>query len=243
MFRLIIILLFISSKIYAQVDLKKGLAAYYPFNGDAYDAAGNNDPSLAKVTYTTDRFGNANSACAFNGKSNYIRIPDHPSLALKTSFTLSAWVLVKDFYEGNCHGNRILMKGFADRDNGNYLLTFDDNHFTGGKNCGGTKVDKKHQAFYSAFIKPVAGKYVEKDKWYLLCFTYDGKKATLYVNDELAGEGEADNYNFSNDEDLFFGRLDNQNYPYWFNGLLDDVRIYNRVLSKEELTAIFNLKE
>ena len=42
------------------------------------------------------------------------------------------------------------------------------------------------------------------------------------------------------DEDLFFGKLDNQNYPYWFNGLLDEVRFYNRVLTKEEMTALCN---
>lgn len=226
----------------AQVDLKNGLMAYYPFNGNAYDESGNsNDPSLAKVSYTTDRFGNADAACLFNGKSNYIRIPDHPTLSLKTSYTISCWVLVKDFYEGKCHGNRIIMKGYQDRDNGNYLVTFDDNVYSNGANCS-SKVDKKHQQFYTALARPVSEKYVETGKWYFLLATYDGKESVLYVDCEVAAKGEKENYNFSNEEDLFFGKLDNPNYPYWFNGILDEVRIYNRVLSKEEITALCNEK-
>jgi hypothetical protein len=235
-------LLFAATTATAQVDLKSGLMAYYPFNDNAYDESGNgNDPSLAKVTYVADRFGNPKAACAFNGKNNLIRIPDHPTLNLKTSFTISAWVMVKGFYEGKCHGNRIIMKGYQDRDNGNYLLTFDDNHYTNGQNCIRSKVDKDHQAFYVPNAAPLPGKWVVKDKWVLLTVTYDGTNMVLYNNCDTIAKGEIKDYDFSNDEDLFFGRLDNQNYPYWFNGLLDEVRIYNRVLSKEELSALCNL--
>jgi hypothetical protein len=133
------------------------------------------------------------------------------------------------------------MKGYADRDNGNYLLTFDDNFYTNGANCS-SKVDKEHQSFYAPSTKPVSGKYVIKDKWYLLTATYDGKEVILYVDCEISARGEVKDYNFSNDEDLFFGKLDNPNYPYWFNGLLDEVRIYNRVLSMEEINALCNEK-
>lgn len=228
----------------AQVDLKLGLVAYYPFNGNAYDESGNsNDPSIAKVSYTADRHGNPNSACSFNGKNNFIRIPDHPSLNFKSSFSISAWVMVKGFYEGKCHGNRIIMKGYSDRDNGNYLLTFDDNHYTNGNNCSSSKVDKQHQAFYTPNTKPLPGKYLEKDKWYLLTLTYNGNEMILYTDCEITAKGEISNYVFSNDEDLFFGKLDHQNYPYWFNGLLDEVRFYNRVLTNDEMTALCNQKE
>ena len=121
---------------FSQINLNKGLTAYYPFNGNANDESGNgNNPSVSKVTYTTDRFGKANAACSFNGSSNYIRIPNSASFNFKNGFSMSAWVMVKDFYEGTCHGNRIIMKGYSDYLDGNYLLTFDDNHGTNGSNC------------------------------------------------------------------------------------------------------------
>ena len=60
----------------AQVNLSAGLAAYYPFTGNANDVSGNNNPSFNNATLTTDRFGNPNSAYHFNGTNNYMQIPN-----------------------------------------------------------------------------------------------------------------------------------------------------------------------
>ena len=53
----------------AFADLKDGLVAYYPFNGNANDESGNgNNGTVNGATLTTDRFGNTNKAYSFNGK-------------------------------------------------------------------------------------------------------------------------------------------------------------------------------
>ncbi|MFZ1260857.1 MAG: PKD domain-containing protein [Chitinophagaceae bacterium] len=224
---------------FSQINLNKGLTAYYPFNGNANDESGNgNNPSVSKVTYTTDRFGKANAACSFNGSSNYIRIPNSASFNFKNGFSMSAWVMVKDFYEGTCHGNRIIMKGYSDYLDGNYLLTFDDNHGTNGSNCYTDFPDKKKQSFYAAGAKPLANNFIVTGKWYLLTYTYDGTTAQLYVDCQLQAKGTLRNNDFSNNHDLFFGKMNNPQYPYWFNGLLDEVRFYNRPLNKEEILAL-----
>ena len=50
-----------------------GLAAYYPFTGNANDLSGNgHNGTVTGATLTTDRFGNPNSAYSFNGTSSYI---------------------------------------------------------------------------------------------------------------------------------------------------------------------------
>lgn len=229
----------------AQVNLQKGLVAYYPFNGNANDESGNNHhPTVVKVKYTKDRFGKANSASEFNGKTNFIRIPNHPDLNFKEGFSISAWVMINDFYEGTCHGNRIIMKGAFDSDyeNGNYLLTFDDHPYTNGSNCFTKTPDKKHQSFYGAHTTSISKKYITRGKWYLLTYSYDGFNATLYVDCEVQATGKKRNYNFSNDEDLFFGKMNHAQYPYWFNGLLDEVRIYNRPLSISEIKLLCSKK-
>lgn len=239
--RILLFLLLIPTVVVAQVNLKSGLVAYYPFNGNANDESGNNNnPSSVKATFTSDRLGKANSACYFNGKNNFIRIPDNPGLHFKKGFSISAWVMVNGFYEGTCHGNRIIMKGSDDNYNSktNYTLTFDDNHSTNGGNCYTKKPDKKKQSFYGAFATPVSNDYIVTDKWYLLTYTYDGRNASLYVDCKLQGSGVISDNNFSNNEDLFFGKMDNSQYPYWFNGLLDEVRIYNRALSKSEILTL-----
>src|SRR5215475_7065552 len=74
--------LFFSFFAIGQVNLSQGLLAYYPFNGNANDASGNNNHGtpMNGVQLTTDRFGNANSAYLFDGVDDYITIPNSASL-------------------------------------------------------------------------------------------------------------------------------------------------------------------
>jgi hypothetical protein len=89
----ILIPLFFVQFCYAQVDLNSGLKAYYPFNGNANDASGNNNnPVFNNATITADRFGNPNNAYHFNGVYQYMRIPNKPSLNFGKEITLSVWV-------------------------------------------------------------------------------------------------------------------------------------------------------
>lgn len=84
---LLLILFLFEQRVFAQPDLNTGLVAYYPFNGNASDESGNrNNPSVMKAGFAADRFGKPNAACSFNGKNNYIRIPDHASLHFKKGF-------------------------------------------------------------------------------------------------------------------------------------------------------------
>jgi PKD repeat protein len=243
MIRLLLVIFLIPVISFSQANLNKGLVAYYPFNGNANDVSGNNNnPSVAKVSYMADRTGKPNSACAFNGKNNYIRIPNDASLNFKNGFSISAWVMVNGFYDGKCHGNRIIMKGYTDYLDGNYLLTFDDNYGTNGNNCYNDKPDKERQSFYAAGATPIAKKFIVPGKWYLLTYTYDGTTASLYVDCNLQAKGTLRNYDFSNDHDLFIGKMNSQQYPYWFNGLLDEVRMYNRPLNKNEILALCDNK-
>ncbi|HEV7782401.1 MAG TPA: LamG-like jellyroll fold domain-containing protein [Chitinophagaceae bacterium] len=95
--------------------------------------------------------------------------------------------------------------------------------------------DKEHQQFYSLYAASLPGKFVVKDKWILLTVTYDGNEVILYADCEVIGRGEVKDYYFSNEEDLFLDKLDNPNYPYWFTGLPDEVRICNRVMCKRRI--------
>jgi hypothetical protein len=63
----------------AQVNLNMGLVAYYPFNGNANDASGNNrNGTLVNgATFGLDRFGAPNSSAKFDGVDDYVRIIDN----------------------------------------------------------------------------------------------------------------------------------------------------------------------
>jgi len=60
-------------------QLPEGLVAYYPLNGNANDASGNNyNGRIVGATPCQDRFGKANSAFSFNGVDNYISFESVP---------------------------------------------------------------------------------------------------------------------------------------------------------------------
>lgn len=226
----------------AQTDLNAGLIAYYPFNGNANDESGNgHNPSVVKATFTSDRLGKPNSACQFNGTSNFIRIPDDNAFHFNNGFSISAWVSIKGVYGGLCHGNRILMKGYSDLAySGNYMLAFDDNHYTQGRNCEIATPDRSHQNFYGMYTNNKSNNYIVPNKWYLLTYVFDGTNALLYVDCKLQEKGSAKDQGFSNSYDIFLGKMDNDQYPYWFNGLLDELRIYDRPLNENEISALCN---
>jgi PKD repeat protein len=236
--------LFFAINSFAQVNLTNGLVAYYPFNGNANDESGNgNNPIFNNASLTSDKLGKPKSAYHFNGSNQYMQIRNNPSINFENKITISAWVKVTGFYEGKCHGNRIIMKGDTDGLDGNYTLTFDDNAFTGGQNCYTEKVDKLHQNFYGPYTSNPARGYKPNlitNKWYHLVYTSDGINVKLFVDCELKSTGQIGYANFSNEYDLFFGKLNNYQYPYWFNGDMDEVRIYNRALNESEILALCN---
>jgi hypothetical protein len=227
---------------FGQVDLKNGLLAYYPFSGNAKDESGNNNhPVFNNATLTADHLGNSKSAYHFNGGGSYIKIPNSPSLNTSRTISLCAWVRPMGFYNGKCHGNSILMKGDRDYLRGNYFLRFDDGVYSAGNNCYGP-MDRAHQNFYGGGINVSAQPYIKPGQWYSVVATYDGKTARLYIDCKLVASNAQMGATFTNIYDLYLGRLNDGAFPYWFYGDLDEVRIYNRALNKEEILALCDNK-
>lgn len=238
-------LILISECCFAQVDLKQGLQAWYPFNGNANDASGNNNhPIVNNASITSDRFGKPNSAYHFNGVYQYMRIKNSPSLNFKDQISISVWVRPTGFYYGICHASQIISKGGGNYNPGNYALRFDDALYTSGTGCGETVCDTLHQNFRGTgtVLTPYSGDFIKKDKWYNVLYTNDGNTARLYVDCELKYSVFFPE-TFTNNEDLFFGKSDDILFPFWLNGDLDEIRIYNRALNDKEIFALCDEKE
>src|SRR5689334_10807586 len=72
---LTLFLLFTGNDAFSQVDLEKGLIAYYPFDGDASDKGPSGlDGTVNGASLTKDRFGDQDKAYYFNGKGNTITV-------------------------------------------------------------------------------------------------------------------------------------------------------------------------
>jgi Concanavalin A-like lectin/glucanases superfamily len=227
-------LLFFYYNAVAQTDTKNGLVLHYQFSNLITDASGNNNnPSFNNTTFITDRFGNINSAVHFNGINSFIQIPNSASLNFKNTITLSAWVRPTGFYYDICHASSVLNKGTADYYPGNYSLRFDDALYTEGNGCSGDRLNDSMHINFRATGTPLKAysPFIEKNKWYHVVYTNDGGTATLYIDCDIKYT-VAFKETFINNEDLFLGKTNDAFFPFWFNGDLDDVRIYSRALSK-----------
>ena len=226
----------------AQVNLSKGLMAYYPFTGNANDSSGNsNNPSFNNATLAADRFGNANSAYYFDGQSSYIEVPNSASLNAGNTITISAWVKPMGFYAGPCQNNFIMQKG-SSTDILGYGLEFSSQGYSNGGTCS-LPLDTIHQDFYgpTAYANNYSYQpYIQENNWYHIVYSYNGDSTHLYVNNVLKFTTKETFSAFANSSPLFLGKHSSDaTYPYWFNGVLDDIRIYNRALDSSEVTALY----
>lgn len=221
----------------AQVNLDQGLLAHYPFSGNVLDFSGNsNNGTVYGPTLTAGRDGLPNTAFRFNGTSDYIQVDDSPGLTAPL-MTLCAIIKPEGFYTGQCQGNVIFWKGqnFVP---GNYGLHFSD----GANNPNCNTIDTEVETFYSHFSDNNGGgfytPYVALDRWYCLIASYDGDSIRFYIDGALKSVTPVTSPIGVNTEPLVFGHnIWNGQFPYWFNGIMDDVRIYGRVLNPDEIAT------
>jgi hypothetical protein len=229
-------------------DLTDGLVAYYNFNGgNLNDSSGNgNKITFSNATAAADRFGRAGNAFSFDGLSNYMMVPNSPSLSPINAITLMSIVKVNGFYQGPCAANQILGKtNISDNENGFYCLRFTDF----ANNCAATPPNPATEQFNAAYGPTINGigafgPNVKLGQWYTLIFTFDGFQSKFYVNGALVSTTTGSITSFTpNTDPLFIGKCAQASYPYYFNGVIDEIRIYNRSLTDKEAAQLNKVTE
>jgi len=71
------------------------------------------------------------------------------------------------------------------------------------------------------------------NEWSHIAAIKDGKKMRIYINGVLDAEGETNETTVNNEEDLFIGKR--PHFDEGIEGIIDEVRIWRRVLSKDEI--------
>lgn len=212
-------------------SVKEGLVACYSFDSNANDASGkgNNGTVNGAITLTTDRFGNANSAYDF--KDGYIEIPDsNNSLDLTTGITMVAWVNPREQPDEPLFtGGGII---FNKESNYEMALTTNTNTIRYAFSLNGSSQWSD------------TGVSVDTNKWTLVVVSYDGNTITVYKNGEIVHQRVEKGSAPVSDAAAGIGsrEMGYSSYPKWvsrFNGMIDDVRIYNRAISEEEVKQLY----
>jgi len=201
------------------------LVAFYPFNGNAIDSTNNkNNGTVNGAVLTTNRLGIANSAYSFNGVNNYISIPSSSSLNISTDkLTIASWVKANTLNGYQQILSKAINIDDASREFGMYLssgnLAFETSTTNG-------RFD-------------VTSSNSVTNQWAFLVSTYDGVALNYYINGILVNSTPQSGNIINNSYDLKIGMFgDGIQSP--FNGAIDDIRIYNRAISQNEIDYLFH---
>jgi len=214
--------------------LQSGLVAHYPFDGDASDVSGNgnNGTVMGGGTFTTDRFGNPNGAFS-STTTSYVNIPDSASLDLQSAFTLSAWFKMDAVIHAY---SALISKDYATA----YSIGID----SGGNGiCPAPSGTVRKMRLYVGPYPSVV--YFNSDfscnTWYHVAVTFDdsANQAQLYVDGNLVDTQAMTLSPLINTSPLGIGK--DGVHTDRFVGAIDDVRIYNRVLTSSEIAQLYTL--
>ncbi|MEL6624471.1 MAG: LamG-like jellyroll fold domain-containing protein [Bacteroidota bacterium] len=226
LFQLILsgLLLSFCANLPAQNTLDAGLLAYYPFNTNALDESGNgHDGVVNGAALTSDRFGKPNAAFLFDGIDDYIQLDEYQDTL--ENFSVCAWVKINEFDNLNDDFAQVfrtpyLALGRNDQKVAVYAFGVNNDNGDPYYRSNGT-VDTSGWIFLASTYEKVTGQY----KIYI-----DGVIDISYSN--KFGTPLSQLFTIGGEPTFRDGRF--------FSGKIDDVRIYSRLLSEQEITDLFN---
>ena len=214
-------------------SLEEGLIIHYSFDGDANDRSGNDNHGIVNgAQLTSDRFGNANSAYSFDGINNFISAG--ADILPSAERTTALW------FKANTVSNHPVLFSY------------------GGGSCGsswfmGLNATNYNNSYYLSShcdVNTLTSPYSQDpiNAWFHLIVSTDTNGTRMYVN----GVQVASNNNYITNtnvagKDLSIGVATSPSgsVPYtdvnvgYFDGSIDDVRIYNRALSESEIQELY----
>jgi len=212
------------------IDLEKGLIAYFPFDEDARDISGNGNNGEVYGATLEPAIRCDGSAYRFDGVEDYIDFGNSESLnsgyrGLTISFMVRHPEATPDDF-------RLLLGKWAfkvERDQ--YAI------FLNKANKLSFAVADGQEFGYGFYSKST----IQPDEWYHVIVAWNRRgKMGIFINGELDNQGEQSGRGLNENSNITLkaGRqIIGQNRP--FKGYLDEVRVYNRTLSLQEIKALF----
>jgi hypothetical protein len=205
-----------------------GLVGWWPFTGNANDESGNGNNGInSGATLSTDRYGSINSAYSFNGTSNEISITDS-LLNLVSDFTISCWMNSSDTTKiQQCIFNAISHTGFVVQLNNENISPNKLMYGIGPAN-----------AFWDLIYAQGTYNQFQNNIWYHIVFVKSGTLYSLYQNNQFDGSSVVSaSTGYNQSVGIRFGSIGGTEF---FKGKLDDFGAWNRALTPQEITDLYN---
>jgi hypothetical protein len=226
------------------------IIAHYPMNNAASDISPfrNNGNIFGGVTPIPDRFGNPCSALLFDGRSGYIEVPSSSSLeSPRNQISFTVWYKLS-YTNSNNKWLTVLCKGGGSVEesyNPQYRLQTQQNTTLQINTCSPyTETGSSTISLSTAFTKcdySFENHLMPSDEWHFYALTYDGNQVKVFMDGELVFFDYYSKSFETNSDPLFIGKDIPGNTEY-FNGALDELKIYDFCLSPNAIKGIYNEK-
>lgn len=219
--------------------LSEGLLAYYPFNGNAGDSSGNgNHGTVNGATLTEDRFGNFSNAYKFGTRKTVTVNNPASALNLTGSFSISSWFKF-DTLATLYNGSMLISKHDDIGSDGWTYGIWNPNH-----NLQTQILNFQANDQFNTNTYPDSTGIVVASFWINFIVTYDLQNQLLkyYKNGKLVLSKNILFRVINNNKALTIGFQNSSSGTYlnYFRGLIDDIRIYGRVLTAAEIEYLSN---
>ncbi|HPQ12612.1 MAG TPA: DUF2341 domain-containing protein, partial [Paludibacteraceae bacterium] len=187
----------------------------------AYDRSGNgnNGTLYNSPTWVDGKFG---KALSFNGSNDYVTTPIKSNTL--TDFTMEAWVKAS-----SVPSNRRIVMGSGWNYNDWYIgINLSSNTGAPARKWLFWVASNSQIAYLAAPDEIVAG------EWYYLVATYQGTTGKFYINGNYIGS-----FTFTRTTDTNPFQIGRSYSGEYFNGLVDEVRVYNRALTSAEVSDLY----
>ncbi|OFZ12502.1 MAG: hypothetical protein A2Z20_03585 [Bdellovibrionales bacterium RBG_16_40_8] len=199
----------------------------------ALDSSGNGNTGML-VNGPSWATASENNSLRFDGLNDMVSVEDGPLLSFTNTFTLSAWINLSAVDRSQS----IISKGKCNINWVEYALEVGS--------------DNKPRVFFSEKSADnqivVASTALGPNTWYHIVGTYDGSAERIFVDGTLSGSLYTNHAMFDSTANLTIGARETDgsticsgdNTVKELSGSIDDVRIYNRALTAEEIKSLYN---
>jgi len=214
--------LLISSSQVTSID--SGLVGFWPFNGNADDESGNgNHGQVIGATLTSGQTETDSSVYYFDGINDYIEINNNLTGNLGDSASITFWFHTTD-ETFQARDQRLVEK-----DNGSWWVFF----ITQSDNFVFSVSENNRDSFGDVVLT----KEQMINRWHFIAAVKTNNEYKVFADDSLALQFYTPFNHINTIATMTFGRSE-----FWtsqhFKGKLDDIRLYNRALTPEELDIL-----
>lgn len=214
----------------AQINLNFGLIAQYNFTDESLEDLGPNFINLINnngATPVDDRFGSPNSAYQFDGLDDYLSASNDPILTLGNGATISLWVKLNDVTSNQKLIGKLTTPPITS--DGGYLIGVENG-----------QVSVESWIVGSTAYSFTAGS-VPVNQWTHIAVTFQTTNyMVLHINGQAIDSISVPDGIEANTNDLIIGAAPWDPIFFKTDGVIDDIKIYNRKVNSAELDAIYN---